>query len=69
MTLPMLFSFLWSRVRPLPRQRSQHPEKDFMEISILQAHDQRVRQSLWDERDIAVFEARMQSLLSERNWW
>lgn len=69
MTLPMFFSFFWSRLSPLPRRPSPHPEKDFMEFSITQAHDRRAMQYLRDARDIAAFEARMQSLQSERNWW
>lgn len=69
MTLPMFFNFFWSRISPGPRQLSPHPEKDFMEISITQAHDQRAMQYLRDARDIAAFETRMRALQSERNWW
>jgi hypothetical protein len=69
MTLPMFFSFFWSRLSPRPRPHSPHPEKDYMELAILQAHDQRAMQYLRDARDIAAFETRMQSLQSERNWW
>ena len=69
MTLPMFFSFFWSRISSLARQPSPHPEQDFIDLSIMQAHDQRAMQYLRDARDIAAFEARMQSLQSERNWW
>lgn len=69
MTLPMFLSFFWRRFSPLPRSYSPHPEKDYMELAVLQAHDQRATQYLRDARDIAAFETRMQSLQSERNWW
>lgn len=69
MTLSMFFSFFWRRLAPLPPERSPHPERDFMEISILQAHDQRAMQYLRDARDIAAFEARAKSMQSERGWW
>ena len=69
MTLPMFFSFFWNRISPHPRQPSPHPEKDFMEFSITQAHDQRAMQYLRDARDIAAFEARIRSMQSERGWW
>ena len=69
MTLSMFFSFFWRRLTPLPRARIPRPELDFMEISILKAHDQRAMQYLRDARDIAAFEARARSMLSERHWW
>lgn len=69
MTLPMFFSFFWRCVSPPSRRLSAHPEKDFMELSIMQAHDQRAMQYLRDARDMAAFETRMRSLQSVRNWW
>ncbi|HEX7749950.1 MAG TPA: hypothetical protein VF445_14495 [Bordetella sp.] len=69
MTLPIFLSFFWRRISLPVRQPPSNPEKDFMELSIMQAHDERAMQYLRDARDIAAFEARMQSLQSERNWW
>ncbi|WP_019939158.1 hypothetical protein [Bordetella sp. FB-8] len=69
MALPMFFSFFWSRISPRCQAHPPHAEKDFMELSVTQAHDRRAMQYLRDARDIAAFEARIRSLHSQNGWW